>query len=209
MPALQACCLRHTFVLKVHVAHVRNWSVNERQRDHEKRETARLATALPCCCGAMLIARRWYTASRSGHHMLDRPGTTSSEETSSLSDDSAGRTTRAASREHKRSSWSTATLTERVELGQVQHRLDLKIKEHCCQKGSWANRERNGPLVRHDFTRNTIKMHSALGTQSQQSPRSRCTQGQLLSLSAEDQRFCAPQTRQARFVPLRRVRSGC
>ena len=90
MPALQACCLRHTFVLKVHVAQ-REELVGGRARHwvHEERELARLR------CLAAVPMLWWYTASRSGHHMLDWPGRL------------------LCIRRHKRSSWSTATLPEK------------------------------------------------------------------------------------------------
>ena len=74
---------------------------------------------------------------------------------------------------HKRSSWSTATLTERLRLGRFSTCSITTLSCAAAKRGT-GNRERIGPLVRHgpeqarkNFPRNTAWMHRALGNRKE------------------------------------------
>ena len=87
MPALQACCLRRAFVLRVHVTHGEELvcarpghRVHESAKWHDCDRAALLWHAFIAKNAPML----WYAASKRGHQVWECPGNSSSEEKTSL-----------------------------------------------------------------------------------------------------------------------------
>ena len=186
-----ACDLRSCSKCTSH--NVKNSSVDDRATGFTKSAKWHVCDSAALLSWHVLIAKNapmlwWYAASKSGHHMLDCPGSSSSEEKPSLAEDPAGDATRATTRDMELR-LVRGDAGGDVELGQVHRKPDQNIKQRCCnKKGAGQNGREVGPGATwtrpgtQHFTRNTVETCSAFGVrqesqqhvaQGQQYPRSR------------------------------------